>query len=167
MTATGSPGSAVRRTGIIALAITGSLIWGRLLLALFEGPMLAIDSALVAKAVGATQSANLLALSDGSGRIAIAPGCSSWQGMSLAFVFWTTVNQWFRVPFSWRAIGWCGAALAATMAINVARIGALILFPRHLEDIHHGYGWHLSMWLTLAAVCALCLYGARREVFGR
>ncbi|MDB5691385.1 MAG: hypothetical protein JWO81_448 [Alphaproteobacteria bacterium] len=167
MIATGAPRSAERRAGVIALAITGSLIWGRLLLALFSGPMLGLDSWLVGQVAGAAQSGNVIALADGSGRIAVAPGCSSWQGMSLAFVFWATVNQWFQVPLSWRAAGWCAAALAATMAINVARISAMVLFPAHLEEIHHGYGWHLSMWLTLAAVCALCLYGARREVFGR
>lgn len=167
MIATGRPGSAERRAGIIALAMTGSLIWGRLLLALFSGPMLAVDSVLVGKVAATVQSANVLALSDGSGRLAIAPGCSSWQGMSLAFVFWATVNQWFRVPFGWRSAGWCAAALAATMAINVARISLMILYPAHLEEIHQGYGWHLSMWLTLAAVCFLCLCGARHEAFRR
>jgi exosortase/archaeosortase family protein len=167
MIATGEPGSAERRAGIIALAITSSLIWGRLLLAMFDGPMLAVDSALVARVAATAQSANVLALSDGSARIVVAPGCSSWQGMSLALVFWATVNQWYRVPFGWRAVGWCAAALAATMAINVARISAMILFPAHLEDIHTGYGWHVSMWLTLAAVCGLCLAGARHEAFRR
>ena len=166
MIATGRPGSAERRAGIIALAITGSLIWGRLLLALFDGPMLAIDSALVAKVAATGQSANVLTLSDGSGRLAIAPGCSSWQGMSLALLFWATINQWFRVPFGWRSVGWCARGARRDDGDQRGADQRDDPLPAHLADIHHGYGWHLSMWLTLAAVCTLCLYGARREAFG-
>ncbi|MEA3039154.1 MAG: hypothetical protein QOE79_1667 [Sphingomonadales bacterium] len=158
-------GSASRRAGLIALALTGPLIWGRLLLAVFSGPMLAADTWLVGAVTGTGQAANILALADGSGRLGIAPGCSSWQGMSLALVFWVTVNQWFCVPFDRRAVLTCLAALAATVAINVLRIAAMVRFPAYLEEIHHGWGWHLSMWSTLLAVGAICLWGARREAF--
>ncbi|HEY0412934.1 MAG TPA: hypothetical protein VGD66_07325 [Allosphingosinicella sp.] len=165
MVGTAAPGSAPRPAGLIAVAITGTLVWGRLLLALFSGPMLAADSWLVGQVAGAAQAGNVIALAGGDGRIAVAPGCSSWQGMSLALLFWVTVNQWFRVPFGWRAAGWCALALAATIAINVLRIAAMVRFPAHLAEIHHGYGWHVSMWATLAAVVAICLTGARREIF--
>jgi exosortase/archaeosortase family protein len=165
MVATAPAGTAVRRAGLVALAMTGPLVWGRILLALFSGPMLAADTWLVGEVTGAAQTGNILALADGSGRLGIAPGCSSWQGMSLALLLWVVVNQWFEVPFGRRAILVCLAALAATVAINVARIGAMVRFPAYLEEIHHGWGWHLSMWTTLAAVAAICLWGARREAF--
>jgi exosortase/archaeosortase family protein len=165
MTATAEAASPIRRAGLIALALSGTLIWGRLVLALFSGPMLATDSWLVGQLAGTAQAGNLIALADGSGRIAVAPGCSSWQGMSLALLFWVTVNQWFRVKLDWRAVGWCALALAATMAINVLRIAAMVHFPRHMDEIHHGWGWHVSMWTTLVAVGAICVWGARREAF--
>jgi exosortase/archaeosortase family protein len=167
MIATAPPGSAIRKAGLIALTMTATLIWGRLALAAFSRPLLGIDSWLVAKLAGAEQAGNMLTFLDGSGGIAVAPGCSSWQGMSLALLFWVTVNQWFGVPFSRRAASWCVAALAATVAINVLRIAAMVRFPEHLADIHHGYGWHISMWATLIAVGAVCILGARREIFGR
>jgi exosortase/archaeosortase family protein len=159
---TGSPG---RKAGIIALTMSATLIWGRLALALLSRPLLDADTWLVALLTGANQAGNTLAFMDGTGGIAVAPGCSSWQGMSLALLFWVTVNQWFGVKASWRAAGWCLAALAATVAINVLRMAAMIRFPEHIADIHHGYGWHISMWATLIAVGAICLYGARREIF--
>ncbi|HEY1605300.1 MAG TPA: hypothetical protein VGF77_06850 [Allosphingosinicella sp.] len=165
MVATTAADAPIRRAGLIALAMTGPLVWGRLLLALFSGPLLAADTWLVAQLTGSVQAGNMLALADGSGRIAVAPGCSSWEGMSLALLLWVTVNQWFEVPFGRRALAACLAALAATVAINVVRIGAMVHFPAYLEEIHHGWGWHLSMWTTLLAVTALCLWGARREAF--
>jgi exosortase/archaeosortase family protein len=164
---TAPPGSPARKAGLISLAIAATLIWGRLALAVLSRPLLGADTWLVAQLTGAEQAGNMLAFLEGPGGIAVAPGCSSWQGMSLALLFWVTVNQWFGVRFGWRAAGWCLAALAATVAINVLRIAAMIRFPEHLADIHHGYGWHISMWATLVAVGAICIFGARREIFGR
>ena len=161
------PGSPARKAGLISLAITATLIWGRLALALFSRPLLGADTWLVAQLTGADQVGNTLAFLEGPGGIVVAPGCSSWQGMSLALLFWVTVNQWFGVRPSWRAAGWCLAALSATVAINVVRIAAMVRFPEHLAEIHHGYGWHISMWATLIAVGSICVFGARREIFGR
>jgi exosortase/archaeosortase family protein len=164
---TAERGSAPRRAAIIFLAITGSLIWGRLLLAVFSGPMLGADAFLVARLTGTTQIGNQLAFTDGSGAFAVAPGCSSFQGMSLALVFWATVNQWFAVPFGWKQMLWCLAALGATIAVNVVRIGALAHFPRHFDALHNGIGYQVAAWTTLILVVAICLYGAHREAFAR
>lgn len=158
-------GSPESRAGAITLAIAVSLLWGRVFLAMFSRPLLGVDSWLVGHLVGVGAVGNTLAFADGKGGIVVAPGCSSWQGMSLALVFWVTVNQWFRVPFGWKPLGWCLLALAATIAVNIVRIGAMVHFPAQLDQIHHGYGWHLAMWSSLILVCAICLYGARREIF--
>jgi exosortase/archaeosortase family protein len=157
--------SNARRAGIVALALAVSLLWGRVFLALFSRPLLGLDSWLVGHLVGVPAVGNTLAFADGSGGVAVAPGCSSWQGMSLALVFWVTVNQWFKIRFGWKPLGWCLLALAATVAVNVVRIGAMVHFPAHLDEIHHGYGWYLAMWTSLLLVCAICLFGARREIF--
>lgn len=168
MIATEPGGSVVRRAGIICLAIAASVLWGRVVLAMFSRQLLPIDTWLVGELVGVRPVGNSLPFADGSrAGIVVAPGCSSWQGMSLAILFWVIVNQWFEVRLSWRSLGWCAAALVATIAINIARIGAMVHFPDYLEEIHKGYGWDLAMWTSLAAVCAICLYGSRREVFGR
>ena len=162
---TSAPGSAGRRAGIIFLAMTGALLWGRLALALFSRPLLDIDAWFVSALLDAGHRGNLIWSSDGASRLVVAPGCSSMQGMSLAIVFWATVNQSYRVPFGWKAAAYCLAALAATVAVNVLRIGSMLRWPEHLHEIHHGWGYHLSMWVTLALIAGIVLYGARREVF--
>jgi exosortase/archaeosortase family protein len=164
---TNASGSALRRAAIIFLAITGMLIWGRLALALFSGPLLDADSFLVASLFGMGRVSNFISFADGSGQFAVAPGCSSLQGMSIAIVMWALVNQWFDVPFSRSALIALLAALTVTIAINVLRIGAIGLFPTHFDEIHTGIGWHLFSWLTLISVAGICLYGARREIFQR
>jgi len=164
---TSAAGSTLRRAAIIFLAITGMLIWGRLALALFSGPLLDADSFLVATLFGMGRVGNFISFADGSGQFAVAPGCSSLQGMSIAIVMWALVNQWFEVPFSRSALIALLAALAVTVAINVLRIGAIGLFPAHFDQIHTGIGWHVFSWLTLISVAGICLYGARREIYQR
>lgn len=162
---TSPTGSPLRRAGIIFLAITGALLWGRLILAIFSGPLLQADAIFVAGLVGAEHSGNMIWSGKVSDGIAVAPGCSSMQGMSLALVFWATVNQFFEVRFDWKAFAYCLAALSVTIAVNVLRIGSMLRWPENIEEIHHGWGYQLSMWATLILVVAICIWGARREVF--
>lgn len=163
---TAAPRSPLRRAAIVFFAMTGAILWGRLLLAAFSRLLLDLDAVFVATSLGVAHQGNMLWSADGATRIIVAPGCSSMQGISLAIVFWATLNQYFRVPFGWRALGYCLAAVAATVAVNVLRIGAMLRFPAQLEAIHTGWGSHVAMWTTLVLVVAICLFGARREVFG-
>lgn len=160
-----TPGSRLHRAAIIFLAMTGSLIWGPLLLTFLTRPLLGVDAFFVAHLVGSVQTGNQVSFTDGSSAFVIAPGCSSFHGMSLALVFWATVNQWFKVPFTWAAALWAVAAIAATFVVNVARIGAIAHFPAHFIALHVGWGAQLASWTTLLLVVVICLYGARRAVF--
>lgn len=163
--ATSVPASPLRRAAIIFLAVSGATLWGRLVLAAFSHPLLDLDAFFVGRIAGVAQEGNLIAFADGSGTMAVAPGCSSLQGISLALVFWATVNQWFGVPIGRRSLAWLGAAVVATVAVNVLRIAALSHFPAHFDSIHGGLGWHVAAWTTMILVAALCVYGARREIF--
>ncbi|MEA3015642.1 MAG: hypothetical protein QOI38_364 [Sphingomonadales bacterium] len=160
---TGARGTPLRRAGLIFLAMSGALLWGRLTLAVFSRPLLDLDALFVSRLIGADQQGNMLIA--GGTRLIVAPGCSSMQGLSLALLFCVTFGQLFEIRFDRRAASWFVAALAATVAINVLRIGAMLRFPDHLSAIHHGWGYQLSMWATLAAVAAICVFGARRELF--
>lgn len=165
--ATSVNGSSLRRAGLVFLAMSGALVWGRVVLAVFSRPLLDLDAMFVSGLIGAEQQGNLLWYEGGSTRLVVAPGCSSLQGLSLALLFWVIVNQLYEVRFDRRALMSCLAALAATILVNVLRIGSMLLFPEHRDAIHVGWGFQLSMWVTLVAVASICLYGARREVFGR
>lgn len=163
--ATSAPASPLRRSAIIFLAVSGATLWGRLVLSAFAHPLLDLDAFFVSRIAGVAQEGNLIAFADGSGTMAVAPGCSSLQGISLALVFWATVNQWFQVPIGRRSLTWLGAAVAATVAVNVLRIAALSHFPANFDSIHGGLGWHVAAWTTMILVAFLCVYGARREIF--
>lgn len=163
--ATSASASPLRRAAIIFLAMSGTTLWGPFVLAMFSHPLLDLDAFFVSRVAGVAQEGNLIAFADGSGTMAVAPGCSSLQGISLALVFWAIVNQWFQVPIGRRSLAWLGAAVSATVAVNVLRIAALSHFPEHFDSIHGGIGWHVAAWTTMMLVAVLCVYGARREIF--
>jgi exosortase/archaeosortase family protein len=164
---TSPAGSGIRRAAIIFLAMSGVLIWGRLMLAAFSTTFLEMDALFVSLLLGTEHQGNLLWYDGYPTRLVVAPGCSSMQGISLSILLWATINQLFEIRFGWKSALWCLAAVAATIAVNVVRIGSMLSFPAYLDELHHGWGVQLFMWLTFAAVAAICLYGGRRHVFAR
>ena len=165
---TSAQGSPLKRAGIILLSVTMTLIWGRLFLALFSRSLLYVDAFFITTFTGAEQVGNRVMFLDASyGSFVIAPGCSSLQGMSLAFVFWATTTQWCRAQVGMRSVLYCLGAVVATLAINVGRLSSLALFPAHFEELHTGIGWHVASWLTLVAIVAIVAFGARREILAQ
>ena len=166
-TVTSKADSELRRGALVFLSTTSSMIWGATFLEMFSGPLLGADAYIVGQIAGAAQTGNQLSFVDGSGTFVIVPGCSSFHSMSLALIFWVTVNQWFRVPFDRKAVLWGLAAIAATMAVNAARLTLIAWFPAHFELIHSGWGVPVIGWTTLFLIVTIVLYGARREVFAK
>jgi exosortase/archaeosortase family protein len=147
--------------------MSGVLIWGRLVLAVFSTTFLEMDALFVSLLLGTEHQGNMLWYDGYPTRLVVAPGCSSMQGISLTILLWATINQLFEVRLTWNSALWCLAAVAATIAVNVVRIGSMLAFPAHLDELHHGWGFQLFMWLTLFAVASICLFGGRRHVFAR
>lgn len=157
----------LRRAGLILLAMTGALVWGKLILAVFANPFLDMDVLFVSGLLGAEHDGNVIWREGGPMSLVVSTGCSSMNGVSIAIVFWATVNQYFGVPFGWRAAISGAAAIGATVLINVLRIGAMLTWPAHFHAIHEGVGSIVYMWVTLLAVVAICVWGGRREIFAR
>ena len=146
---------AERRAGFVLLALTGPLIWGRLLLRLFETPILALDARLVGTAIGSHVEGNMVRFADGSGRFIIGDPCSSVHNMSLAIVLWTTAAILFGVRNDRRYL-MVGIAMAGLMfALNVVRLSILGLFPAHFDFLHDGGGAILFGWAGLIGAALL------------
>ena len=109
----------------------------------------------------------LAMLNAASGAAIDAIGDLGFVGAALALVCWAVVTQYFEVPFDRRSILTAVAAVLATMAVNMARIGGILVSPEWARIIHDGWGATVSMWLTLALVIGICVFGGRREVLAR
>ena len=158
LTADGS-NDAERRAAIVLLALTGPLIWGRLLLRLFEAPILAVDAHLVGAAIGTTVQGNIVHFPDGSGRFVVGDPCSSVHNMSLAIVLWTTSAMLFRIRMD-RSYVMIGIAMCSLMfVLNIVRLSMLGLFPTHFDYWHTGGGAVLFAWAGLIGATLLAGFG--------
>lgn len=160
-------GSRLRRAAIIFVAVSGTLLWGKVMLTVFTRPVLEMDSWLMSAVLDVRQEGNVVWREGGTVAAVISTGCSSIHGVSLALVCWAVVTQYFEVPFDRRSILTAVAAVLATMAVNMARIGGILVSPEWARIIHDGWGATVSMWLTLALVIGICVFGGRREVLAR
>jgi exosortase/archaeosortase family protein len=155
----GGRNGAEQRTAFVLLALTGPLIWGRLLLRLFERPILALDAHLVAAAIGSRVDGNIVNFATGPDRFVIGDPCSSVHNISLAIVLWTTAAMVFKIRID-RRYAMTGLAMVAFMfGLNVARLSILGLFPEHFDILHTGAGALLFGWAGLIGAAILAGIG--------
>ena len=139
----------IGRMGVILLALSGSLLWGRLALSLFAPPLLSIDAQLVALFAQVPVDGNFVHFATGSGGYTLAPGCSSLHNVSLAILLWATLTQLFDVPVRWQSLLGCLAAVVALLAVNIARLAAMAHMPQHFVWLHEGPGETIFAWASL------------------
>jgi hypothetical protein len=157
--ATATRGSPEWRAALVLLALTGPLIWGRLLLHLFAMPILSLDAYLVGTASGTQIDGNVVRFANGSGQFIIRGPCSSVHNISLALVLWTTAAMMFRIRVD-RAYVLVGIAMVGFMfALNVVRLSAMALFPSQFDYLHFGTGGSMFGWAGLIGAGVLVATG--------
>lgn len=156
---TSPPRDAGRRTAVVLLALTGPLIWGRILLNLFAGPILAFDAHIVARIIGTQVDGNVFQAANAGQRFVIGDLCSSVHNISLATVLWTTAAMLFNIRIDRRYVG-IGIAMALFMfVLNIARLATIGLFPAHFTYLHFGTGAALFGWAGLIGAAFLAGMG--------
>jgi hypothetical protein len=147
-----------RRAALVLLALTGPLIWGRVLLNLFASRILALDAHIVGAVIGTRVDGNIFQAANGS-HFLIGDLCSSVHNMSLAIVLWTTAAMLFSIQVDRRYV-LVGVAMAAFMfALNIARLATIGLFPAYFTFLHFGTGAALFGWAGLIGAALLAGWG--------
>ncbi len=157
--ATAGDDDAERRSALVLLSLTGPLIWGRLLLHVFEAPILSLDAHIVGTIIGSDVHGNVVRFAGSSERFLIGGPCSSVHNMSLAIVLWATAAMLFRIRID-RHYAMIGVAMAALMfLLNVTRLAAIGLFADHFSMLHYGAGAALFGWAGLVGAALLAASG--------
>ena len=160
-------GSKRKRGAFIFLALTVPMLWSRLLFQFFAGPILEIDSALVAWVLGTERTGNLVGFADNSGLMLIMPACSSLTNMSLAFLCWVAVTQWAGHRWAPSDLVWSALTCLAVVAVNIARMSLTGLSRGNYEVIHGPWGAEIFNYIIIAVTVGFSVLGARRELFSR
>lgn len=152
-----------RRAAAIALSLAAFLIWGRVVLALGAGPLLAADARFVATISGLQSDGNSVFF-PGGGYFLIAPGCSSLHGISLALILWTTVASWFDLAITARLCIVLALAVAASVLVNGIRLALIGFNPDEFDYWHVGGGSVIFGWIALLALTGVIYFGTRNSL---
>lgn len=159
MTVSSPRGSDGRRAAALLLALTLAMLWARLLLSVFSGPLLRTDAALVAALLSVQAMDNTVPLADGSGVLWIAPACSSVLNLALTLLCAQTFLARSGRPWTLRAVLWTLVAGALVFALNIARLAVLAAFPRFYDVLHGPAGQGMFGLLTLAVIVGVLVLG--------
>jgi exosortase/archaeosortase family protein len=157
--ATSSVATASRRISIVLLSLTGTLIWGRLLLHSFAGPILALDSQLVAWLIGSPVNGNVVAFAGRKSEFVIGTGCSSVHNISLAIVLWVTAAALFKITIDRHYVLTGLVMIGVMFALNIARLMVIGFFPDHFDFLHEGGGAAIFAWAGLLSIALLVARG--------
>ncbi|WP_152527941.1 hypothetical protein [Lutibaculum baratangense] len=155
--------SRLARAAAITLALTIPMFWARLAMSIFTDPILRIDATLVSSVLGTAREGNLVAFADGSGSMFIAPGCSSFTNLSLAFLSTVLLVKGLGRGWSWPLLALGLATSVGVVAINVARISMIGFLPDQFDLIHGEVGATIAAWATTMFVLAMCLMGVHLD----
>lgn len=155
---TSAAGEGARRIAIVMLAICGHVLIGRLALAVFSGPLLAMDAQAVAWLGGTSAEGNVVRFVDGTAFV-VSGACSSLHNMSLGVLCWATLTQLFALRIDRRLTGFLALTLAGLFCVNAFRLAAIARLPDHYQLLHHGWGATLFGIASLCVIAALSAWG--------
>jgi hypothetical protein len=160
--ATSASATPSRRIAIVLLALTGPLIWGRILLHVFAIPILALDARLVGALLGTAVDGNTVDFANEHGKLLVGTPCSSVHNMSLSIVLWATAAALFGLRAD-RKYVLIGVAMAAWMfALNIARLVMIGFSPGQYEFLHVGAGAAMFGWAGLIGAGCIAAIGVIR-----
>ena len=157
--ATSAAGTPSNRISVILLALTGPLIWGRLLLHVFATPILALDANFVGSLIGSRVDGNIVEFAGQNRTFLIGTPCSSVHNISLAIVLWATAAALFNLRPDPKYVLMGLAMIAWMFAMNIARLVAIGLFPADFNFLHAGGGAVLFGWAGLIGAGILVILG--------
>ena len=144
-----------RSLAIIALALTGPLLWGPLILNLLGTELLDFDASIAALLSGHTASGNLIRVPGDTPDVLIMPGCSAFKNLAPIFVLAATLSQLLGTAID-RSLGLaCLLAALAVIMINSMRLALIALYPAQYDYWHAGGGATLFSYATLLAILAI------------
>lgn len=138
-----------RRIALVLLALSGPLLWGRVILTLFAPALLALDGHIVGALAGTEATGNTVGFVGKGARFIIGGPCSSVHNISLAILLWSSIVALLDLRVDRPLIVAGVVAMAGMFALNIVRLTAIAYFPADFDSLHLGTGATLFSWAGL------------------
>jgi hypothetical protein len=158
-------GVRLKAAAIVLLAITVQVLWSRILMLFFLGPVTSFDAHAVSFLIQRPVHGADVDFADGSrNRLSILAGCTSVQNASAALALFTAVVRSVRpAPRLGEAAIFAGV-FATVVAINLVRLVLMTQSLAMYHLVHDGPGWNTTEAIITAAALAWALWTVRREI---
>ena len=153
---------AIRQAGILMLALSTALIWGRIASQLL-GPLVLVPDAWAAGMLSGTSSEGNLV----GDALILGPGCSSLHNISIAVLIWAAISQIMGLAITRRLLWGLAAAIAVTVAINLTRVVIIVLNMENFDYWHTGTGATIFGFAAFIAALIVTIIVADRETHSR
>lgn len=158
---TSERGSRGRRTGLVLLALTTSMIWGPLVLALLGDWLVALDAQFVGWLAGTSARGGLVDFTTSGNPLMIGYPCSSMHNITMAIQLWVAITQQLRLQIDFRVLMIGLAAIVANVFVNGARIAMIASNREEFNYWHDGVGGSMFAWLAVVMVAMIIVMGCR------
>lgn len=158
--------TAVPHAGLlIALALCARTPVTWMLTTLFAEPLLQFDAVLAGWLASQTTliagiEGNVVVHESGH-RLFVMTGCSSWNNLSLALLFWFAMTRGLMADGTRPPLWYPTMVGASVVLINVARLSIMARSPEAYHWLHDGDGAEIVLLLTAFTVGALTFFSLR------
>ena len=159
--------SASRRIGLVLVALSCSLLWGRVLLVALGPQMLAVDGSFVGWMAGTRSHGNLVYFAGLQRPFVIGVYCSSLHNVSLGALLWTCVSQLLQLPVDRRWAATCAGVALAVFLINAFRLTAIAWYPADFVTLHEGWMAQVFGVASLLSAVLVILCGVHASTRAR
>jgi exosortase/archaeosortase family protein len=155
----------LKAAAMVALAISIQLLWSRLLMLFFVGPVADLDAHLVGLIMQTPVHGNMVGFADGSHRLSILEACTSVQNASVALMLFVAIVRTFRPQPRVSELYFLLGLFVSVVVVNIIR---LTLMAQNIEMFHlvHGdIGWPVINAIITVIGLLWAVLSVRREVF--
>ncbi|WP_372782156.1 hypothetical protein [Phenylobacterium sp.] len=159
-------GVALKAAAWILLAISVQLLWSRLTMLLFVGPIAALDAHLVSLLTQTPVQGNTVQFADGArGGMSILGACTSVQNASVALMLFVAIVRTFRPAPVRSEIYLLIGLFLSVVVINVVRLALMAQSMAMFRLVHGDVGGGVTNGIITADALLWAVISVRREIF--
>ena len=131
----------LKASAMVLLAISIHLLWSRLLMLVFVGPVAALDAHMVGLITQTPVQGNMVRFVDGTHRLSILEACTSVQNASVALMLFVAIVRTFRPAPIRSEIYFLAGLFVSVVVINIIRLTLMAQSLKMFEIVHGDAGW--------------------------
>lgn len=154
-----------KAAAMVLLAISVQLLWSRLAMLFFVGPVADLDAHVVGLIIQRPVHGNMVEFADGSHRLSILEACTSVQNASVALMLFVAIVRTFRPKPKVSELYFLAGLFISVVVVNIIRLTLMAQSIEMFHLVHGDIGWPVINAIITVIGLLWAVLSVRREVF--